>query len=76
MNSKLVLSEELVFSIEKISEDYERKEPGLGRRFRLLVKEMILKIKQNPEIFQEIGKNQRKVVVLISWCPLALFFQN
>ena len=67
MNSKLV------FSIEKISEDYERKEPRLGRRFRLLVKEMILKIKQNPEIFQEIGKNQRRAVLGCSF-PYSIYY--
>lgn len=70
---KLILSEESVLAIEKIAEQYDKKEAGLGKRFKNSVKEMLSKIKENPEIFQQTGKNQRRAV-LRSFFPYSIHY--
>ena len=76
MKYKLVLSEESVLAIEKIAEQYDKKEAGLGKRFKVSVKEMLSKIKGNPEIFQQTEKNQRRAVLRSSFPYSIHYFTN
>lgn len=67
MNYKLILSGESVVAIENIADQYDKKEAGLGKRFKASVREMLSKIKEQPEIFQQTGKNQRRAVLRSSF---------
>ncbi|CAL2093770.1 conserved protein of unknown function [Tenacibaculum sp. 190524A02b] len=67
MGYKLILSEESVLAIEIIAKQYDKKEAGLGKHFKSSVKEMLSKIKESPEIFQQTGKNQRRAVLRSSF---------
>ena len=76
MKYKLILSEESVLAIEKIAEQYDKKESGLGKRFKVSVKEILSKIKGNPEIFQQTEKNQRRAILRSSFPYSIHYFTN
>ena len=67
MKYKIALSEQAMISIDTIAENYNRKEAGFGKRFKVSVREMLLKIKEHPEIFQQTEKNQRRAVLRSSF---------
>ena len=51
---------------------YEGETPGLGRRFRYVVDELVNRISKNPGQFPVIYKEVRRVV--LPWFPHSPFF--
>jgi hypothetical protein len=63
MSYTFYISEEVIATIDVAAKRYETEDIELEKKFREAIRTRFTQIQRNPEMFQEIGKNQRRAVL-------------
>ncbi|WP_146106952.1 hypothetical protein [Polaribacter porphyrae] len=63
MDYKIKYTKESISELNKALSFYSSKELDLGQRFKDAFHKIRIQLKENPEIFKEIGANHRRAVL-------------
>lgn len=65
MGYKLKYSNESIAELNKGFTWYRAKELDLGQRFKDAFNKIRIQLEENPELFKEVGTNQRRAVLVM-----------